>query len=79
MSEEQMTAHGIRGIYSIHDAPLLSAAVILDLDRKIHIVTDDGRWQDVGSIGKDDYGRLIEAAGVALLIAQKSVVAIRKT
>ncbi|MEK9278066.1 hypothetical protein MTR72_00220 [Bradyrhizobium sp. ISRA442] len=78
MSEEQMTAHGIRGIYSIHDAPLLSAAVILDLDRKIHIVTDDGRWQDVGSIGKDDYGRLIEAAGVALLIAQKSVVAIRK-
>jgi hypothetical protein len=81
LTEEEMTAQSMRGIYSIHDAPSLSATIILDLDRTIHVVTDDGRWQAVGSIGKDDYGHLIEspAAGVVLLVANKSVVAIWKS
>jgi hypothetical protein len=81
MSEEEMAAHGIRGIYSIHDAPSVSATVIVDLDRNIHVVSDDGQWQTIGSIGKNDYGHLIEstAAGVVLLVAQKSVVAIRRS
>jgi hypothetical protein len=81
LSEEEMTAHGVRGIYSIQDAPSLLATILLDLDRKIHVVTDDGRWQAVGNIGKDDYGHLIEspAAGVVLLVANRSVIAIRKS
>jgi hypothetical protein len=81
LTDEEMTAHGMRGIYSIHDAPSLSATIVVDLDRKIHVVTDDGRWQAVGNIGKDDFGHLIEssAAGVVLLVANKSVVAIRRS
>ena len=80
LSHEQLSAHEIRGIYSLHDAPSLNATVVLDLDRRVYILTDDDEWHRVGTLDKDDYGRLLDAPGSqgVLLAANRSVIFIRK-
>jgi hypothetical protein len=78
LSPEELAAHGLRGLYSLHDAPSLSATIVVDLDRRIHVLADDGSWHEVASIGAKDYGHVVDAAasGVALFIANRSVIAI---
>lgn len=80
LSPVGLAVHGVNGVYSMHDAPSLSATIVLDLDRNIHVLADDGSWQKVGSVGAKDYGRVIDApsSGAALFIANKSVIAIRR-
>jgi hypothetical protein len=80
LSQAEMIAHGIRGIYGLYDVPSLAATIIIDLDHRIHVLTDDDKWQQVGSIGADESGRVFEIPNshAALFIAAKSVVAVRR-
>lgn len=80
LSRQQMDAHGIRGIYSVHDAPFLKATVIVDLDRHVHVLTDSDEWYSVGALDKKDYGSLKDAPGSQgeLFAANSSVLFIRK-
>jgi hypothetical protein len=79
-SREQMAAHDIHGVYSVQDAPSLNATIVLDLDRRVYVLTDDDEWNRVGSLDKDDYGRVLDAPGSkgALFAANHSVLFIRK-
>jgi hypothetical protein len=80
LSKEELAAHGIRGIFTLHETPSLAATVIRDFDSRIHLLTDDGRWLEVGALEKHDYGPVFEAldAGAALVLGAKSVMLIRK-
>jgi hypothetical protein len=80
LSKEELAAHGIRGIFTLQEAPLLAATVIRDFGSRIHLLTDDGRWLEVGALEKRDYGPVFEAldAGAALVLGAKSVMLIRK-
>jgi hypothetical protein len=79
-SHDQLAAHNIRGIYSIQDAPSLNATVVLDLDRRVYVLTDDDEWYRVGTLDKKDYGAVLDAPGSqgVLLAANHSVLFIRK-
>ena len=80
LSGEQMEAHDIHGIYSLHDAPFLNATVVIDLDRRVYVLTDNDEWYRVGALDKKDYGRLLDAPGSQgeLLAANYGVLFIRK-
>jgi hypothetical protein len=80
LSAEEMSAHNVHGIYSIHDAPSLSGAIVLDLDGNIHVLTDDDQWFQVGTLSKGDHGAVLDASGSkgALYRASNSVLFIHK-
>jgi len=80
LSPEQMAAHDVRGIYSVHDAPSLNATIVVDQDRHVYVLTDDDRWQRVGRLDKNDRGPVFDAPGSqgALLAGNYSVMFIRK-
>jgi hypothetical protein len=80
LSAEEMSAHNVHGIYSVHDVPSLNAAIVLDLDRNVHVLTDDDQWFQVGTLSKDDYGIVFDAPGSngALYRAGSSVLFIHK-
>ena len=79
-SREQLATHGIRGIYNIYDAPSLNATVVLDLDRRVYVLTDTDEWSRVGALDKKDYGTVLDAPGSqgVLLAANYSVLFIHK-
>lgn len=79
LSPRQMAAHG-SGIFSVHDAPFLNATVVISLDRRVYVLTDDDQWYRVGALDKKDYGRLLDAPGShgELLANNYSVLFIRK-
>jgi len=58
-----MSAHHVHGIFSIHDAPSLNAAIVLDLDGNVHVLTDDDQWFQVGTLSRDDHGIGFDAPG----------------
>jgi hypothetical protein len=80
LSKEELAAHGIRGIFTLHESPSLAATVIRDFDSRIHLLTDDGRWLEVGVLENRDYGPVFDAldAGATLVLGTKSVILIRK-
>jgi hypothetical protein len=80
LSAEEMSAHNVHGIYSIHDAPSLSAAIVLDLEGNVHVLTDDDQWFQVGTLSRDDHGMVFDAPGSkgALYRAGSSVLFINK-
>jgi hypothetical protein len=80
LSAEEMSAHNVHGIYSIHDAPSLNAAIVLDLDGNVHVLTDDDQWFQVGTLSRDDHGSVLDAPGSkgALYRAGYSVLFIHK-
>ncbi|MCK9915122.1 hypothetical protein MXD81_38775 [Microbacteriaceae bacterium K1510] len=80
LSQSDLAAHGIHGIYRLYDAPLLAATIIVDTDSELHVLTDDDRWFHIGNVDKSDYGRVFEArdAGAVVFLGQKSVVVIRR-
>ncbi len=80
LSREELAAHGIRGIFTLHESPSLAATVIRDFDSRIHLLTDNGRWLEVGALDNRDYGPVFDAldAGAALVLGAKSVMLIRK-
>jgi hypothetical protein len=80
LSSEDMSAHNVHGVYSVQDAPSLKAAVILDLDGNVHVLTDDDQWFQVGTLNKDDHGTVVDvpsSKGV-LYVAGNSVLFIHK-
>jgi hypothetical protein len=79
-SREQMDAHDIKGIYSIHDASFLNATVVVDLDRRVYVLTDNDEWYRVGALDKKDYGPLLDGPGSQgdLLAGNSSALYIRK-
>jgi hypothetical protein len=62
-STEQLSAHNVHGIFSIHDAPSLNAAIVLDLDGNVHVLTDDEQWFQVGTLIRNDHGSVFDAPG----------------
>lgn len=80
LSAEEMSAHNVRGVISIYDAPSLNAAIILDLDRHVHVLTDDDQWFEVATLRRDDHGIVVDAPGSkgALYRAGSSVLFIHK-
>jgi hypothetical protein len=62
-STEQLSAHNVHGIFSIHDAPSLNAAIVLDLDGNVHVLTDDDQWFQVGTLSRNDHGIVFDAPG----------------
>jgi hypothetical protein len=81
LTADELAVHGIKGIASVHDSPLLQAIVIVDTEKRLHVLTDDGAWQQIGAIGEKEYGRLVDfdGAGAAVFLANNSLTAIRKT
>ena len=79
LSKEDLEAHGVRGILSLQESETLAATIVVDRDRRIHILSDDSRWQEVGSIDADDSGSSVDvpASGGAVFIASRSVLALR--
>lgn len=79
-SESELAAHGVKGIAHLHDAPSLSATIIIDSDSQIHILDDEDHWQQIGSLEKGDDGSVFEArdAKAVLILGLKSVALIRK-
>jgi hypothetical protein len=49
LSENELLQKGIRGITNLYYAQPLSATVIIDVDGNIHLMTDDGIWENLGS------------------------------
>jgi hypothetical protein len=80
LSAAEMAAHNVHGIYSVQDAPSLNAAIVLDLDHNVHVLTDDDQWFQVGTLDRDDHGIIFDAPGSqgALYAAGKSVFFIHK-
>src|SRR5271166_5454447 len=80
LSPEEMSAHHVHGIYSVQDAPSLNAAIVLDLDGNVHVLTDNDQWFQVGTLGRDDHGIVFDAPGSkgALYAATSSVLFIHK-
>ena len=80
LSKDELAAHGIRGIFTVQEIPSLAATVIRDFDSRIHLLTDDGRWMEIGALEKRDYGPVFEAldADAVLVLGLKSVMLIRK-
>ena len=80
MTPDELKQHGLRGIRNLQDAPSLGATIVLDADGHIHVVTDDDKWSEIGSIDRDDHGQVIDIGnpGVVLYESGRSVLAIRK-
>ena len=80
LSNEDLEAHGVRGIMSLQESATLAATIVVDRDRRIHVLSDDGSWQEVGSIDADDSGSSVDvpASGGAVFIAARSALALRK-
>jgi hypothetical protein len=77
---QEMAAHDVHGVHSVQDAPSLKAAIVLDLDRNVHVLTDDDERFKVGTLSKDDHGIVVDAPGSkgALYVASTSVLFIHK-
>jgi len=80
LSPAEMAAHNVHGIYSVQDAPSLNASIVLDLDRNVHVLTDDDQWFQVGTLDRDDHGIVFDApwSQGALYAAGGSVLFIHK-
>jgi hypothetical protein len=85
LTESELAAHGIHGIWEIRDLGSLKAILIVDNELNLRIVTDDGDWQDVARLDSygDDYlvntrelpgqdGVLVETAHKVLVIWQET-------
>lgn len=81
LSKDDLAAEGIHGIQRLYDSPLLSAVIIRDTDDVLHLLTADGKWYRLGAVEHSISGYFVDApaSGAALLIDQRSVVAIRKS
>lgn len=82
LSAAQLSAAGIKGIASIHDAPLLEAMVVADTDRGVHVRGDAGAWHRVGRLERHDFVKAVydaPGAGVTMVDAGKIVWALRRT
>jgi len=85
ISPQEMKMAGLHSIGRLHDAPSLSATIVLGStlgERKygVHVLADDNSWHHVVSLGEDDFHRKVVDApgsGVTLLITAKTVFAIR--
>lgn len=80
LSLDDLTAAGVGPVRSMHDAPALSAVIVLGRNGQLHALSDDGKWQKIGRIDANDWGEVREApgSGVALFEAGKSVVLLEK-
>ena len=80
LSAVEMAAHNVHGIYSILDAPSLNAAIVLDLDGNVHVLTDDDQWFQVSTLSRDDHGIVFDAPGSkgALYVAGSSVLFVHR-
>ena len=82
VSDVELAAAGIKGIASIHDAPLLEAMVVADTDRGVHVRGDAGAWHRVGSLERHDFVNSVydlPGAGVTMVDAGKIVWALSRT
>jgi hypothetical protein len=80
LTPDELKQQGMRGLTSALDAPSLRATIVLDVDRHVRVLDDDDTWSEVGSIDKDDSGRVVDTGdpdGV-LFVAARSVLAIRR-
>ena len=75
-----LSSHGVSGIREFYDSPFLSALIVRDTGGTIHALTDDDKWEDVGSIDKSASGYFVDtpASGVAVFVSPAFVLAIRK-
>jgi hypothetical protein len=80
LSKEALRSHGINGIRELHDSPLLSALIIRDKDGALYALTDDDKWESVGSIGKSASGRFVDtpASDASVFLSKEFVLTIRK-
>jgi hypothetical protein len=80
LSQEELSLHGVSGVYNLHDAPSLNATIVLDLDRRIHVLTDDDQWHSIARLGKDETLFVVDAPASkgALLVAHNSVMFVRR-
>jgi hypothetical protein len=81
LSAEELSAHGIHGIRRLYDSSFLSATIVRDTDNVLHALTDEGEWYKIGSTEGRDDGYLLDvsASVAALLFANQSVLALRKS
>jgi hypothetical protein len=49
LPENELLQHGIRGVTNLYYAQSLSATVIIDVDGNIHLLTNDGGWENLGN------------------------------
>jgi hypothetical protein len=79
MSKEEMASHGFQGIYKLGDARTLSATIIIDLDRHVHVLTDAGEWYEIAILDKEGEFAIQDEPGAgATLLLGKTDMAVRK-
>jgi hypothetical protein len=54
LSKNDMAQHGIHGISYLHSSPYLAATIIVDTDAKLHLLKDNGEWDDLGLLDSSD-------------------------
>jgi hypothetical protein len=73
LSPSQLAAEGIHGIYRVLDAPSLSAIIVVDTERHIHILTDQGQWVSVRSSNVPDNLSELDAGDAGVLLASNQL------
>ncbi|HLG47241.1 MAG TPA: hypothetical protein VKY24_13440 [Reyranella sp.] len=78
--EGELHGQGIRGLTAVYDSDVLKAMVALDLDQRLWVRADAGRWRRLETLGRWEFGDVLDAprSGAAIYIGQKTVLAIRR-
>jgi hypothetical protein len=78
--EGEFRGQGIRGLTAVYDSDVLEATVAVDLDQRLWVRTDAGRWHRLETLGRWEFGDVLDAprSGAAIYIGQKTILAIRR-